>query len=192
MRSIAYEHHSTIPYSCAPVEAWYPRQKPKALRPVFLLRWVVFRPACMSQNTLSRKKPGEFYLCRHGLHSRRYPAGLNCGVNSLAPGITIKLIYSRDFNADEDLLSGKVDYALGFEEEQKAPRRGIESIICFTDDYVVAVRRGHPDIHDTLTHECYLSAGHVVVRPWLESRGLSIVIWKVSRYVAGSLLNCQA
>lgn len=97
--------------------------------------------------------------------------GLIARVNSLAPGITIKLIYSRDFNADEDLLSGKVDFALGFEEEQKNPRRGIESITCFTDDYVVAVRRGHPHIHDTLTHQHYLKAGHVVVRPWLESRG---------------------
>lgn len=93
-------------------------------------------------------------------------------VNSLAPGITIKIIYSRDFNADEDLLSGKVDFALGFEEEQKNPRRGIDSITCFTDDYVVAARCNHPDIHDALTHERYLSAGHVVVRPWLESRGV--------------------
>lgn len=98
--------------------------------------------------------------------------GLIARVNSLAPGIAIKLIYSRDFNADEDLLSGKVDFALGFEEEQKSPRRGIESITCFADDYVVAVRRGHPDIHDSLTQEAYLSAGHVVVRPWLESRGV--------------------
>ncbi|MDM3282401.1 LysR family transcriptional regulator [Citrobacter sp. Ce104] len=97
--------------------------------------------------------------------------GLIARVNSLAPGITIKLIYSRDFNADQDLLSGKVDFALGFEEEQKNLRRGIESITCFTDDYVVAVRCGHPEIHDFLTHERYLSAGHVVVRPWLESRG---------------------
>ncbi|EFN4566357.1 LysR family transcriptional regulator [Escherichia coli O11:H6] len=92
-------------------------------------------------------------------------------VNSLAPGISIKLIYSRDFNADEDLLSGKVDFALGFEEEQRTLRRGIESITCFTDDYVVAVRRGHPDICDSLSYESYLNAGHVVVRPWQESRG---------------------
>ncbi|MFK3713126.1 LysR family transcriptional regulator [Leclercia adecarboxylata] len=93
-------------------------------------------------------------------------------VNRLAPGITIKIVYSRDFNADDDLLSGKVDFALGFEEEQKHPRRGIESMTCFTDDYVVAVRRGHPDIQDSLTRERYLSAGHVVVRPWLETRGV--------------------
>lgn len=93
-------------------------------------------------------------------------------VNRLAPGITIKIVYSRDFNADDDLLSGKVDFALGFEEEQKHPRRGIESMTCFTDDYVVAVRHGHPDIQDSLTQEHYLSAGHVVVRPWMETRGM--------------------
>lgn len=91
-------------------------------------------------------------------------------VSRLAPGITIKLIYSRDFNADDDLLSGKVDFALGFEEEEKHSRNGIDSMLCFTDDYAVAVRRGHPDIKNFLTHELYISAGHVVVRPWLESR----------------------
>jgi DNA-binding transcriptional LysR family regulator len=96
---------------------------------------------------------------------------LIASVNRLAPGISIKLIYSRDFNADEDLLSGKVDFALGFEEEKKVPRRGIESITCFTDDYVVAVRCDHHSITDCLTQELYLDAGHVVVRPWLESRG---------------------
>ncbi|MCU6677327.1 LysR substrate-binding domain-containing protein [Leclercia tamurae] len=93
-------------------------------------------------------------------------------VNRLAPGITIKIVYSQDFNADDDLLSGKVDFALGFEEEQKLPRRGIESMTCFTDDYVVAVRHGHPAIQDSLTQEHYLSAGHVVVRPWMETRGM--------------------
>lgn len=93
-------------------------------------------------------------------------------INHLAPGITIKLVYSRDFNADEDLLSGKVDFALGFEEEQKLPRRGIEAVTCFTDDYAVAVRQGHPDIKDILTRKQYINAGHVVVRPWAESRSV--------------------
>jgi len=92
-------------------------------------------------------------------------------VNLLAPDMAFRLVYSRDFNADEDLLSGKVDFALGFEEEKKSPRRGIDSITCFTDDYVVAVRQGHPVIKEALTREAYLNAGHVVVRPWAESRG---------------------
>lgn len=92
-------------------------------------------------------------------------------VNQIAPGITIKLIYSNDFNADENLLSGKASFALGFEEEQKLLRRGIESITCFKDDYVVAIRHDHPDIQDSLTMEHYLNAGHVVVRPWQETSG---------------------
>lgn len=92
-------------------------------------------------------------------------------INHQAPGITIKLLYSRDFNADEDLLSGKVDFALGFEEEPRLSRRGIDAINCFTDDYVVAVRKGHPLITDSLSRERYLEAGHVVVSPWMESRG---------------------
>lgn len=93
-------------------------------------------------------------------------------VNHLAPGITIRLIYSRDFNANDDLLSGKVDFALGFEEEEKHSRNGIESMSCFTDDYAVAVRRGHPEITNVLTQELYLRTGHAVVRPWPESRGV--------------------
>lgn len=92
-------------------------------------------------------------------------------VNHLAPHITIRIVYSRDFNADEDLLSGKVDFALGFEEEPKTAHRGIEAIPCFTDDYVIAVRHGHPTITGTLTQEQYLAAGHVVVRPWQGARG---------------------
>lgn len=92
-------------------------------------------------------------------------------VNRLAPGINIKIVYSRDFNADDELLSGKVDFALGFEEEQKTLKRSIDTITCFSDDYVVAVRRGHPLIKNNLTRELYLQAGHVVVRPWQESRG---------------------
>jgi DNA-binding transcriptional LysR family regulator len=44
---------------------------------------------------------------------------------------------------------------------------------------VVAVRRGHPEIKSSLTRELYLNAGHVVVRPWLESLG------GIDRYLEG-------
>jgi len=92
-------------------------------------------------------------------------------------------MHTRDFNADEDLLSGKVDFALGFEEEQMPTRRGIESLACFTDDYVVAVRQNHPAIEDSLTLEHYLSAGHVVVRPWPGARGV------IDRYLESQRLR---
>ncbi|MTH48787.1 LysR family transcriptional regulator [Intestinirhabdus alba] len=92
-------------------------------------------------------------------------------IHRQAPGLAIKIVYSADFNAGEDLLSGRVDFALGFEEEQAVLRQGISAITCFTDDYVVAVRRSHPTIREALTQALYLSVGHVVVRPWRETRG---------------------
>lgn len=98
--------------------------------------------------------------------------GLISRLHRQAPGITLKLRYSQDFNADDDLRTGKVDFALGFEEEQIPSRRGIEAITCFSDDYVVAVRKGHPVIRESLSRDDYLQAGHVVVRPWMDTRGV--------------------
>lgn len=97
--------------------------------------------------------------------------GLISRINRLAPGITIRLLYSQNFNAVNDIRSGKVDFALGFEEGQKFPQRETEAITCFTDNYIVAVRRGHPEINNILTQALYLAAGHVVVRPWADSQG---------------------
>lgn len=51
--------------------------------------------------------------------------GLIARMNSLAPGITLRLISSRDFNADENLLYGKVDFALGVDEKQKTPNAAL-------------------------------------------------------------------
>lgn len=96
---------------------------------------------------------------------------LIASINADAPGITLKLIYSQDFNADEDLLSGKVDFAIGFEERPETLRQGIEGITCFTDDYVVAARQGHPEITHSLSRAQYLRAGHVVVKPWMGEQG---------------------
>lgn len=92
-------------------------------------------------------------------------------VNRAAPGIVIKLRYTQEFAAADDLVSGNVDFALGYEEEPAMLRREISAISCFTDEYAVAVRREHPDIDDTLSLAQYLRAGHVVVRPWHGLRG---------------------
>ncbi|WP_202403355.1 LysR family transcriptional regulator [Pantoea sp. Taur] len=89
-----------------------------------------------------------------------------------APNVVIKVVYSRGYDAFEDLMAGKVDFAIGFEDEVTTPRRGINTIECFEDNYVVAVRQGHPFIRDALTYEDYLRVGHVVVNPWNEQRGV--------------------
>ena len=89
----------------------------------------------------------------------------------IAPNVAIKVIYSRGFDAFDDLIAGKVDFAIGFEDHVSTPRRGIAAMECFEDSYVVAVRKHHPFIHQTLSREAYLRVGHVVVNPWNEQRG---------------------
>ena len=92
-------------------------------------------------------------------------------INAIAPGITLKLVYSKGAEADEDLLSRSVDFVIGYEEESKTRHRSIEAITCFTDDYAVAARKGNPLTRAGLSREDYLNAGHVVVRPWQEHFG---------------------
>jgi Transcriptional regulator len=85
-----------------------------------------------------------------------------------APEIRTKIVYSREYDALEELLTGRVNFAVGFEEGKALPRHGLASLELFTDDYVVAVRKGHPLANETLTQERYLQLGHVVVSPWNE------------------------
>ncbi len=89
-------------------------------------------------------------------------------LQACAPGIRTRIVYSREYDALEELLTGRVNFAIGFEEENVQPRHGLASLELFTDDYVVAVRKGHPLANETLTPETYLQLGHVVVSPWNE------------------------
>jgi DNA-binding transcriptional LysR family regulator len=98
--------------------------------------------------------------------------GLIAHLQQRAPHVVIKVIYSRGYDAFDDLVAGKVDFAIGFEDEITPPRQGIAAIECFEDNYVVAVRKQHPFIRDALTYEDYLRVGHVVINPWNEQRGV--------------------
>lgn len=89
-------------------------------------------------------------------------------LQAAAPGIRTRIVYSREYDALEELMTGRVNFAVGFEEEKVQPRRGLASLELFTDDYVVAVRKGHPLADKTLTPEIYLQLAHVVVSPWNE------------------------
>lgn len=96
-----------------------------------------------------------------------FPA-LVAHLQTVAPGIRTKIVYSREYDALDDLLAGRVNFAVGFEEGKMQPRHGLASLELFTDDYVVAVRKGHPLADGTLTQDGYLQLGHVVVSPWNE------------------------
>lgn len=88
-----------------------------------------------------------------------------------APTLRFRIVYSRGRASAEELAAGRIDFALGYEEDPMEPVPGIESFDWLTDDYVVIAGRDHPSIQGTLTLEQYLAARHVVVTPWNEASG---------------------
>ncbi len=83
-----------------------------------------------------------------------------------APHIRVRMVYSTHRESLEDLASGRVHFALGFSDVTATDHPGVEWLDGFADDYVVAVRQGHPRIRDRLSLDQYLAERHVVVTPW--------------------------
>lgn len=92
-------------------------------------------------------------------------------LHQTAPGISVKTIYSTGHDSMEDLVTGKVDFAIGFQTPDMSHHSQLGVIEGFRDDYMVAVSSRHPRITDNLTLEQFLAEGHVVVNPWNEARG---------------------
>ncbi len=88
-----------------------------------------------------------------------------------APSLRFKVVYSRGRESADELASGRIDFALGYDEEALPLPAGVESADWFSDEYVVIASRQHPSIRRKLSMAQYLAAQHVVVTPWDESRG---------------------
>lgn len=73
--------------------------------------------------------------------------------------------------AINDLLAGKIDFALGFTETTPVENQEIEEIDWIEDRYVVISPADYPS-NGVLTLEDYLQARHLVVTPWNEARGV--------------------
>nr|WP_317984050.1 LysR family transcriptional regulator [Affinibrenneria salicis] len=92
-------------------------------------------------------------------------------IETLAPNIKFNLIYAQQKVAINELLAGKIDFALGFSEIHHPGSREIEEIDWLEDRYVVISAADYPA--DTpLTLARYLQARHLVVTPWNEPRGV--------------------
>ena len=86
-----------------------------------------------------------------------------------APHIRVRVIYSTHRESLDDLASGRIHFSLGFADESGTGQTGLNALDCFdcfADDYVVAVRQGHPRIKKKLSLAQYLAERHVVVTPW--------------------------
>lgn len=92
-------------------------------------------------------------------------------MEQLAPSSRLKVQPSQSGNAVDDLMAG-AHFVLGFSDEFVSPSPGVECLAGRADDYVVAIRRGHPRIGASLNLERYLHERHVAVRPWKSERGV--------------------
>ncbi|GAB2914655.1 LysR substrate-binding domain-containing protein [Paraburkholderia jirisanensis] len=89
-----------------------------------------------------------------------------------APRIRLRVLYSTHPESVDELASGRVHFALSFQHKIEALATGLESLDCFDDDYVVAVRNGHQRIRKKLSLAQYLAERHVVVTPWNTEQGI--------------------
>lgn len=99
-----------------------------------------------------------------------FPA-LTVAIQSLAPHLQFQLIHSDQKVAFEELLAGRVDFALGFTEFADHMHEDIHDIDWMEDDYVAITATRFRDNQTPLSLEEYLNARHLVITPWNEMRG---------------------
>ncbi|TQI81829.1 DNA-binding transcriptional LysR family regulator [Serratia fonticola] len=100
-----------------------------------------------------------------------FPA-LMAHLQTKAPNISFQLCYSERKVALNELLAGKIDFALGFTETTDENYQDIEEIDWLEDNYVAICSPAFTQKYGALTQARYLQARHVVVTPWNEERGV--------------------
>jgi DNA-binding transcriptional LysR family regulator len=94
--------------------------------------------------------------------------GLMKEMQKTAPGINFELCHLPHNPALTELLAGEIDLALSFSEPDEVRDPDLEEIDLFSDEFVVISNTRRL----SLTLDEYLSAGHLVVTPWNEKKGL--------------------
>lgn len=94
--------------------------------------------------------------------------GLMKETEKMAPDITFELCHLPYNPALKELLAGEIDLALSFSEANEGKHQDLEEVDLFSDEFVVISNINRL----SMTLEDYLSAGHVVVTPWNEKKGL--------------------
>ncbi|HEX5683100.1 MAG TPA: LysR family transcriptional regulator [Ideonella sp.] len=88
-----------------------------------------------------------------------------------APRLRIQVVQSSRKVPVEALISGAIDFALGYTQADAESTPLIHEFDWFTDRYVVVTSRSHSQIQGKLTLEQFLAARHLVVAPWGEAKG---------------------
>ncbi|WP_299497056.1 LysR family transcriptional regulator [uncultured Shewanella sp.] len=107
-------------------------------------------------------------------------------ITKVAPNIRITLVSSEDKMPTEKLISGELDFVLGFSHEVEKSST-IEYQTWLSDNYCTIARKNHPKLKKGLTLEAFLSLSHVRISPWGESKGVvddQLATQGMSRHVA--------
>jgi len=115
-------------------------------------------------------------------------------ISEVAPKIKITVIPSEDKIPTEKLLSGELDFVLGFSHEIEKSST-IERQTWLQDSYCTIARKGHSELKNGLSLATFLSLGHVRISPWGEKQGIVDQLLNkqgLSRHVALQLPSVMA
>ncbi|WDE10253.1 LysR family transcriptional regulator [Thalassomonas haliotis] len=115
-------------------------------------------------------------------------------INELAPKIKIT-VYSADNKIPtEKLITGELDFALGFSHEIEDSSTVIQQT-WLEDSYCTIARKNHPALKQGLDLASFLSLSHVRISPWGEKLGvvdLALAKLQKKRHVALQLTSVLA
>lgn len=92
-------------------------------------------------------------------------------IGKVAPNIRIKVFPSEDKIPTEKLISGELDFVLGFSHEVETSST-IEHQTWLQDSYCTIARKNHPQLKAGLSLEKFMSLSHVRISPWGEKQGI--------------------
>ena len=115
-------------------------------------------------------------------------------ISKVAPNIRITVVPSEDKMPTEKLISGELDFVLGFSHELEKSST-IDYQTWLNDRYCTIARKNHPRLKNGLTLDPFLSLSHVRISPWGEKQGIvdhQLASQGLSRHVALQLPSVLA
>ena len=92
-------------------------------------------------------------------------------ISKEAPNIRLNVFPSEDKMPIAKLISGELDFVLGFSHEiEQSPN--IKHQTWLEDSYCVIARKNHPQLKKGLTLDAFLHLSHVLISPWGEKQGI--------------------
>lgn len=115
-------------------------------------------------------------------------------ISKIAPNIRITVIPSEDKLPTAKLISGELDYVLGFSHEVEKSST-IERQTWLQDRNCTIARKNHPQLINGLTLDKFLKLSHVRISPWGEKQGIvdqQLANQGLNRHVALQLPSVMA